>query len=135
MDLPRYHRLKRSLYNLEGTACSRCGARQFPAAHRCACGSRDLAPHRFEGKGELYSFSEVFISPDGFQGPYALGLVKLDEGVTVLAQITDADPEDLRIGMRLEMVVRKVTEGGQDGAIVYGYKFRPADAVAAPRTA
>ncbi len=132
MDLPRYHRLKRSLYNLEGSVCSACGAKQFHAVRRCACGSRDLTPHRFEGKGQLFSYSEVFISPEGYDGPYALGLVKLDEGVTVLAQITDADPDDLVIGMRLEMFIRKVTEGGHDGAIVYGYKFRPADSPAIP---
>jgi uncharacterized OB-fold protein len=127
MDLPRYHRLKNSLYNLEGSACPACGAKHFPARRVCACGSRGLVPHRFRGTGKLFSYSEIFMSPEGYDGPYAMALVDLDEGPRLLAQITDAEPDDLRIGMRLEMVVRKVLESGQDGAIVYGYKFRPTD--------
>jgi uncharacterized OB-fold protein len=41
------------------------------------------------------------------------------------AHLTDVDPEDVRIGMPVEMVTRKVKEDGQEGQILYGYKFRP----------
>jgi len=128
MDLPRYHRLRRALYNLEGSACAACGEKQFPAVRRCACGSRDLVSHRFKGKGKLFSYSEIFIAPEGFEGPYPIGLIELEEGPRVLAQLTDVESDDLRIGMPVEMVVRKVTEDSSDGVILYGYKFRPAAA-------
>jgi hypothetical protein len=31
----------------------------------------------------------------------------------------------VRIGMRVEMVTRKLREDGNEGQIIYGYKFRP----------
>ncbi len=81
---------------------------------------------QFGGKGEVLSYTTVTDAPAGFedQAPYVLAMVKLDEGSTITAQLTDLDaaPE---IGMRVEMVTRKLRSNGSDGVIVYGYKFRP----------
>lgn len=89
---------------------------------------RALQPERvvFSGRGEIYSFSVVQDVPHGFEesAPYALALVKLDDGPMVLAQITDVDETGLQIGDRVEMVTRKLTTEGERGMIVYGYKFR-----------
>lgn len=76
--------------------------------------------------GTLYSFTTVTEAPDGYddQAPYFVGLVKLDDGPMLTAQITDVDG-DLNIGDRVEMVTRKLTTEGARGMIVYGYKFRP----------
>jgi uncharacterized OB-fold protein len=52
-------------------------------------------------------------------------LVKLAEGPLITAQLTDVSPDRVEIGMPVEMVTRKVREFGEDGIIVYGYKFRP----------
>lgn len=78
------------------------------------------------GQGEVYSYSVVSDPPAGFeeQSPYILALIKLDEGVFVTAQLTDID-EPVSIGMRVEMVTRKLRSEGEGGMIVYGYKFRP----------
>jgi hypothetical protein len=54
-----------------------------------------------------------------------VALIKLDEGPLLSAQLTDIDPEDVTVGMRVEMVTRKLKEQGETGLIVYGYKFRP----------
>jgi len=64
--------------------------------------------------------------PAGFeeQSPYTLALVKLDEGPLVTAQLTDLGGT-VSIGMRVEMVTRKLRTEGPRGIIVYGYKFRP----------
>jgi len=59
------------------------------------------------------------------QLPYVVGMVKLDEGPIVEAQITDVNADALKIGQRMEMVTRKLRAYGDDGVIVYGYKFRP----------
>ncbi len=56
--------------------------------------------------------------------PYIVGIIKLDEGPMVEAQITDINPDDVKIGQRVEMVIRKLREYGEEGAIAYGYKFR-----------
>ncbi len=85
-------------------------------------------PYTSGGKGRVISYTIVTDAPEGFeeQAPYALALVKLDEGPTVLAQLTDLDLEaDVKIGLRVEMVTRKLRTDGKRGIIVYGYKFRP----------
>jgi uncharacterized protein len=81
----------------------------------------------FAGTGEVYSFTMLQETPEGFdeQAPYTLALVKLDEGPLVTAQLTDLDDgENVAIGDRVEMVTRKLTTEGARGMIVYGYKFR-----------
>ncbi|MBL7065616.1 MAG: OB-fold domain-containing protein [Anaerolineae bacterium] len=53
-------------------------------------------------------------------------LTRLAEGPMVAAQLTDVDADQVRIGMSVEMVTRKLQRGGEQGTIIYGYKFRPA---------
>lgn len=67
-------------------------------------------------------------APVGFESglPYTVALVKLDEGPTVTAQLTDVGEHKVEIGMPLEMVTRRVKEDGDErGMLIYGYKFRP----------
>jgi len=128
MDLPRHWRLKDQRYKLEGVICEECGAKLFPPRQVCPhCRSRRLSPHRFRGEGEVYSCSTVYQAPEGFEEyvPYTVALVRLDEGPLVTAQLTDVEPGEAYIGMRVEMVTRKIQEYGEEGLIVYGYKFRP----------
>lgn len=92
---------------------------------------KELRRERFQftGKGELYSFTTLQEVPEDFeeQAPYMVGLVRLDEGPMVLAQITDLAPDDtVQIGDRVEMVTRKLATEGERGMIIYGYKFRKA---------
>jgi uncharacterized OB-fold protein len=84
-------------------------------------------PEPLSGRGEVYSFSTMYNAPHGFeeQKPYTIALVKLDEGPMVTAQLTDVDSADVHIGLRVEMVTRKLREEGAEGQIIYGYKFRP----------
>lgn len=79
------------------------------------------------GHGEIFSFTTMYNVPHGYedQKPYTVALIKLDEGPMVTAQLTDVDARDVRIGMRVEMVTRKLREEGEEGQIIYGYKFRP----------
>lgn len=128
MDLARNWRLKDQRYRLAGNVCSSCGAKFFPPRQVCTeCKSRKLEPYEFSGHGTLYSFSTLYQAPLGYEGglPYSVGMIKLDEGPMIEAQLTDVNPDDLKIGQRVEMVTRKLREHGEEGLIVYGYKFRP----------
>lgn len=83
--------------------------------------------YTFAGTGEIYSFTTVQDAAGTFakQAPYVLALVKLDEGPMITAQITDLPPgERPEIGDRVEMVTRKLATEGDEGIIIYGYKFR-----------
>ena len=128
MELPRYHRLRGALYRLEGSRCRSCGALHFPSRQVCnACGAAESELHRFQGAGTLWSFSELYQLQRGHPKdvPQLVGLIRLDEGPMILAQITDAEPEQLSIGMRVQMVSRLIRSLGEHGYRVYGYKFRP----------
>ena len=87
-------------------------------------GEIDLLP--LSGQGTVYSYTQVTTPAAEFEpfAPYWLALVKLDEGPMMTAQLTDVDGP-VAIGMRVEMVIRKLRTDGGRGMIVYGPKFRP----------
>jgi len=121
-------RLREQRYQLVGNVCLNCGAKFFPPRQVCAnCRGTEFDAFQFSGKGELYSFTTLRSAPAGFENyaPYSVGMIKLDEGPLVEAMLTDVNEEDLEIGMRMEMVTRKIREEeGERGLLVYGYKFR-----------
>jgi uncharacterized OB-fold protein len=82
----------------------------------------------FSGRGQVYSYSTVYHAPQGFEEfvPYTVALIRLEEGPMVTAQLTDVDSDQVEIGMPVEMVTRRIQSSGEEGAIIYGYKFRPA---------
>lgn len=84
-------------------------------------------PRTLSGHGEIYSFTTMYNMPRGYedQGPYTVALIRLDDGPMVTAQLTDVDAADISIGLRVEMVTRKLREDGDEGQIIYGFKFRP----------
>lgn len=84
-------------------------------------------PHTLSGHGVIYSFSTMYNVPGGFeeQKPYTIALVKLDDGPMVTAQLTDVNNDAVTIGMPVEMVTRRLRADGEEGQIIYGYKFRP----------
>jgi len=128
MELPRYHRLRAPYYRLEGTACPPCARRYFPPRGVCpACHGTGLPSFAFSGRGTLYSWSRVLQPSRGYgsMAPYLVGMIRLEEGPLVSAQLADAEGVDLTIGMPLEMVTRKLRDADEHGYIVYGYKFRP----------
>jgi uncharacterized OB-fold protein len=134
MSAPGNWRLQRQRYRLQGEVCGKCGARIFPPRDVCPdCEAPAKEPFDFSGRGEVYSYSTVYSAPSGFEElvPYAVALVRLEEGPMVTAQLTDVDLGDVHVGMPVEMVTRRVREDGKEGTIVYGYKFRPSVAAVA----
>lgn len=73
----------------------------------------------------VFSYSEAAQAPEGFAPPHLMALVELEEGPVVAAQLTDIEPEEIEIGMVVEMVTRRIRELSPQGYLVYGYKFRP----------
>ena len=128
MTVPRFWRKITNMYNLIGTRCDNCGSCYFPPRIMCPSCRRDskMEEYRFSGNGTLVTYTVVHSSTSDFssQVPYALGIVRLDEGANVSAQIV-CDSEDLNIGMRLKSTFRKIGEDGDKGIIYYGTKFIP----------
>lgn len=128
MDIPRYWRLRNQRYRLEGRKCNNCGNISFPPRIVCKkCKSREAEIFHLEGRGKIFSFTKIYQAPDAFDKtvPYAVALVDLVDGVRITAQLSDIDIHDVRIGMDVELVIRRIYEDGPKGPILYGYKFRP----------
>lgn len=129
MEVSRHWRLQEQRYKLVGETCDTCGVKLFPPRDVCLeCEAPAKELFTFTGLGEIFSYTTIYDAPAGFENtaPYTIALVKLDEGPIVTAQLTDVDKEDVHIGMPVEMVTRKLRSDGEEGMIVYGYKFRPA---------
>jgi uncharacterized protein len=76
--------------------CNSCGKLNLYPRYACPdCQSDDLDWQNAAGTGTLMSFTILRAgAPEGFEGelPYALGVVRLEEGVQLLARLTpDAD--------------------------------------------
>lgn len=129
MEVSRHWRLQEQRYKLVGETCDNCGVKLFPPRDVCLeCEAPAQELYTFTGTGEVYSYTTIYDAPAGFEhnAPYTVALIKLDEGPIVTAQLTDIDENELEIGLPVEMVTRKLHTDGQEGMIVYGYKFRPA---------
>lgn len=128
MQVPKFWREIPRYYRLESGKCTKCGAIALPPRLVCAeCGGREFETVTLSGRGTLQTFTIIRIPPEGFgdQAPYAIGIVELEEGVRLMAQITDCDVEQLGVGDKLVTKFRRIREEGLTGVIMYGYKFVP----------
>jgi uncharacterized OB-fold protein/acyl dehydratase len=89
--------------------CSGCRRLYHPPVVRCPeCGGFDLDYQVSSGKAVLYSFVEpCHPRPPSFDYPYVVGLVELEEGTRLVSNVVDVDPEQVEIGMPLELVIRR----------------------------
>ena len=129
MEIPRHWRIKKQRYALVGEVCPHCDAKLFPPRDICTeCGQDAKTEYAFSGRGEVFSFTTIYDAPAGYEttAPYTVALVKLQEGPVVTAQLTDLGDDEVKIGMPVEMVTRRLRQDGDErGLLVYGYKFRP----------
>ena len=128
MGLAANWRNRSQRLGLVGEVCPHCDQKIFPPRDVCPyCHGPAKVPFQMSGTGVVYSYSVMHHAPAGYETalPYAVALVKLDEGPLITAQLTDVDLTDVHIGMAVEMVTRKMRTEGADGLIYYNYKFRP----------
>ncbi len=116
-------------YRLVGSKCETCGEFFFPPRIICPNCRRKgkVVEYQFSGRGVVESYTVVHTPPADMedQAPYVLAIVRLEEGPMLTAQIVDVDPREVKIGMPVRMVFRRISEDGEDGLINYGYKFAP----------
>ena len=96
--------------------CQDCGRLQFLPRPVCInCFSMNLDWHQSEGKGVIYSFTEVYVPArpatrklvEDSGKPAIYAAIDLDEGVRVLSEIVDCKPEKVKIGGRVEVYLGK----------------------------
>ncbi len=120
-------------YNLEGSKCCNCGKIYFPRRDFCPVCRRasigKIEDYKVCRTGKVYTYSIVHEAPDcnNRLKPYAVAMVRTDDGVMITAQLVDVDLEKIEIGMPVRAVLRKLDADGASGVIHYGYKFVPAN--------
>jgi uncharacterized OB-fold protein len=93
--------------------CGDCGTwRHVPREMCAACGSWQWAWTRSTGRGTVFTWTTIAraLHP-AFQTdtPYAPVVIDMDEGVRLLSQMVDCPPDQLRIGMPVEVDFEDVT--------------------------
>ena len=105
----------------EGTArgelllqrCVACATPYFPPQPFCpACSSDDVEVVRAAGSGTLHSYVITHLAAPGFEAPYVLAVVELDEGPRLLTNLVDVepDPDALVLDTPVEVVFEPVGE-------------------------
>jgi len=128
MSVPIYWRESKYRYKLIGSECMKCHKRFYPPKRVCpVCGSRELKDVKLPDKGRVVTYTIIRVPPKGYEeyAPYPIALIELEDGTRLIAQLTDVDPKDVKIGMVVKATFRKLSEIGRDGIIQYGVKFRP----------
>ena len=119
---------------LIGSRCKKCGAVSVPQRQICPkCHSTDSEIITLSGKGKLVAFTVISVPPVAManagydaKNPYCVGIVELEEGARISAQILDVDmaaPEEIKIGTPLTMTT--ITRG-EDEAQESFLAFKPA---------
>ncbi len=125
----RYWREIPQRYRLEAGKCKSCGKVSFPPRSKCPkCGSSESEVTVLPDHGVVKTFTVIHVPPSQFedQAPYAVGIVELDGGVRITAQIVDCPHEDIKIGQKVRIEFRRIQEDGHSGVLCYGYKCVPA---------
>ncbi len=84
--------------------CNDCGHVYFPPRPLCPeCSSRHVEVFAASGNGKLLSYVINHRPHPAFEGPYAIAVVELDEGPTMLSNIVGCEqtPEALVLDMPL----------------------------------
>ncbi len=127
-SIPRTWRERKAHYVLEATKCSKCGKIHYPPRIVCDnCRSRELVRIKLSGTGKVLTYTIQHVVLDGFRdyAPMIFAIIELEEGVRILASLTDVTPKQIKPGLRVKAVLRKIVEDGKLGLIRYGVKFKP----------
>ncbi len=83
--------------------CTSCGTLRHPPLPACAtCGSLEWDTVEASGRGTLYSYVVVhYPQVAAFEYPLPIGLVELEEGTRVVANLGGVAPDDITVGMAL----------------------------------
>lgn len=108
---------------LVGSLCPSCKTRVFPPRDFCpACDSEDAPiPVVLAPVGTVHSYTIVRQAPGGRVVPYTLGLVDLEDGVRVFAQL-DETPESIDIGMQVQLIFRNIVPSPGEPRLGYAFE-------------
>lgn len=93
--------------------CSACDHTYFPPRPFCpSCTSRHVQVFAASGRGTLYSYVINQRSMPGYEAPYSIAVVELEEGPRMMTNIVGCDqtPEALQLDMAVEVTFERCSE-------------------------
>lgn len=111
-----------SQHKLMGVSCRSCGKLYLPPRAMCpSCYGEEMDWTELSGRGQLAAYTTVNIGGSAMiaagydrDNPYCSGVVRLDDGPAISAQILGVDathPEQIIIGTRLKAIFLERGEG------------------------
>jgi|TARA_B100000959_G_scaffold236214_1_gene254912 hypothetical protein len=94
--------------------CDSCHSIYFPPRPFCPeCGSCEVSVVTATGRATLYSYVINHLPSPGFESPFAIAVVELEEGPRLMSNIVDCEqtPEALQLDMPLEVTFQKLSDG------------------------
>jgi uncharacterized OB-fold protein/acyl dehydratase len=85
--------------------CGNCGALRHPPGPFCPeCQSKDWDTVEASGRGTVYSYVVAhYPQIPAFDYPLAIGLIELEEGTRLVANIVGIEPDAIEVGMPVEV--------------------------------
>ena len=116
--------------HLVSQQCVECAALYFDRRNACArCGTTSFAVRPLENAGRVIAFTSVHRTANATGSPFFVGLVKLEGGGIVKANLLGvADPHavDVKRPVHLETFVAGVDDDGTE-AVAFGYTYGGSD--------
>jgi 3-hydroxy-3-methylglutaryl CoA synthase len=110
---------------LNGTRCTHCGTPQYPPQRVCMnCKSKDKYEYYSfaDRPGRVFSFSHDYVM-ETQDPPVTVTVVDFEGGGRIMCDMTDRDPDEVKVGMSVEMTFRRLYYVG--GIYNYWWKCRP----------
>ena len=117
---------------LIGSRCTNCGVVSFPEQSSCpSCTGTDVERHLLSRAGTLWTWTVQGFRPKSppYEGPvdfepYPVGYVELPGEVKVESLLVDVTPDQLEIGMPMELTIVPFRSATTDDELVT-FAFRP----------
>lgn len=122
----RTWRDREQAFRLIGVRCTACETVQFPANRGCvACSTMDqMEKVALARAGSVFTFTlDHLIAGEYLETPVPRAVVDLDGGGRIFVEVTDCEPDEVGVGMRVELTFRLLHEGADFKN--YYWKARP----------
>lgn len=131
---PAWERTKSFTLGLRGSRCTACGSLNFPQRSYCLdCRGEEFEVVPLPRRASIVTYNLQYvlgIGPEEAPLPICTALLENEEpgryGGKIAALVTDADPEQVKVGTKVELIPRRGDV--EDGLVKYGWKFRPLEA-------
>ncbi len=112
--------------HLVANSCRSCGALFFDRRNGCAsCGGTTFGSRRLANDGVLRAFTIVHRASPDVTVPYVSGIIDLDGGGVVKANVVGIDPtpDQVALGMKVKLTTFPIgTDSDGTQAVSFGYE-------------